>query len=190
MEPCCKRSQANATMKAFLTAHGRQLDPSLPDGNCLFRSLCKQMTGDPTKHAELRELLINFISQNSHIFGRGWTIGNCSLKDHLAKVAKLGQFGSHAEIKAAASLCQKPVYVATDSLTVGKCTWTVFHPFPLAIVNMHMVNTNFITQPKPWYEIAYTSGCHYDGISPIRTDCQVTPPPLTGYALSETIIIS
>ena len=60
-------------------------------------------------------------------------------------------------------------------------------PFPLAIVNMHMVNKNFITQPKPWYEIAYTSGCHYDGISPIRTDCQVTPPPLTGYVLSETI---
>ena len=81
----------------------------------------------------------------SHGFGRGWTIGNCSLKKHLAKVAKLGQFGSHAEIKAAASLCQKPVYVATDSLIVGKCTWTVFHPFPLAIVNMHMVNTNFIT---------------------------------------------
>ena len=71
MEPCCKRIQANATMKAFLTAHGRQLDSSLPDGNCLFCSLCKQMTGDPTKHAELRELLINFISQNSHIFGRG-----------------------------------------------------------------------------------------------------------------------
>ena len=56
---------------------------------------------------------------------------------------------------------------------------------------MKMVNTNFIAQPKPWYEIiAYTSGCHHDGISPIRTDCQVTPPPLTGHALSEIIIIS
>ena len=33
------------TMKAFLTAHGRQLDPALPDGNCLFRALSKQMTG-------------------------------------------------------------------------------------------------------------------------------------------------
>ena len=187
MEPCCKGIQANATMKAFLTAHGRQLDCSLPDGNCLFRSLCKQMTGDPTKHAELRELLIKFISQNSHIFGKGWTIGNCSLKEHLGKVAKLGQFGSHAEIKAAASLCQKPVYVATDSLIEGKCTWTMFYPFPSASLNM--TNTNFITLPKPWYEIAYTSRCHYDGIFPIRTDCPVTPPPLTGYALSETITI-
>jgi len=105
MEPCCKGIQANATMKAFLTAHGRQLDCSLPDGNCLFRSLCKQMTGDPTKHAKLRELLIKFISQNSQVFGKGWTIGNCPLKEHLGKVAKLGQFGSHAEIKAAASEC-------------------------------------------------------------------------------------
>jgi len=44
------------------------------------------------------------------------------LKEHLGKVAKLGQFGSHTENKAAASLCQKPVYVATDSLIEGKCT--------------------------------------------------------------------
>ena len=34
------------TMKAFLTAHGRQLDPALPDGNCLFHALSKQMTGE------------------------------------------------------------------------------------------------------------------------------------------------
>ena len=92
-----------ATMKAFLSAHGRQIDPAPPDGNCLFHSLSKQITGDPSKHAELRELLKNFISQNQHIFGRGWTIGNCTLEEHLAKVAKLGRFGSHAEIKAAAS---------------------------------------------------------------------------------------
>ena len=62
MEPCCKGIQANATMKAFLIAHSRQVDPSLPDGNCLFHSLYvknnKKMTGDPTKHADLKELLI------------------------------------------------------------------------------------------------------------------------------------
>lgn len=77
-------------MKAFLTAHGRQLDPALPDGNCLFRALSKQMTGDPSKHAELREILISFISKNPQAFGRGWTIENCTLEEHLAKVAKLG----------------------------------------------------------------------------------------------------
>ena len=66
--------------------------------------------------------------------------------------------------------------------------YIVFYAFPSATLNM--INTNFITLPKPWYEIAYISGFHYDGISPIRMDCPVTPPPLTGYAFSETITIS
>ena len=54
-------------MKAFLTAHGRQIDP---DGNCLFRALTKQMTGNPSRHPELREILTTFISQNPQVFAR------------------------------------------------------------------------------------------------------------------------
>ena len=115
-------------MKAFLTAHRRQIAPALPDGNCLFRALSNQMTGDPSRHPELREIFTTFISQNPQVFGRGWTLSNCSLDEHLAKVTKLGQYGSHAEIKAAASLYQKPIYVATDSLSVSKYMWTVFPP--------------------------------------------------------------
>lgn len=175
-------------MKAFLTAHGRQLDPALPDGNCLFRALSKQMIGDPSKHAELREILISFISKNPQAFGRGWTIENCTLEEHLAKVAKLGQYGSHAEIKAAASLCQTPIYVATDSLNVEKCMWTVFSPFNKAELNeLSDSEKKFISQPKLWYEIAYTSGCHYDGILPIRTDCPLRPPPLSRDTSQQTI---
>ena len=89
-------------MKAFLTAHGYQIGPALSDGNCLFCALSNQMTGDPSRHPELREILTTFISQNPQVFGRGWTISNCSLDEHLAKVTKLGQYGSHAEIKPAA----------------------------------------------------------------------------------------
>ena len=177
-------------MKAFLTAHGRQLDLAKPDGNCLFRALSKQMTGDPSKHAQLREILTNFISKNSQVFGRGWTIENCTLEEHLAKVAKLGQYGSHAEIKAAASLFQTPIYVATDSLNVGKCTWTVFSPFNAAELNeLADTGKDFISQPKLRYEIAYTSGCHYDGILPIRTDCPLSPPPLSRDTSQQTITV-
>ena len=106
-----------------LTAHGRQIDPALPDGNCLFHALSNQLTGDPSRHPELREILTTFISQNPQVFGRGWTLSNCSLDEHPAKLTKLGQYGSHTEIKAAAraSLYQKPIYVATDSLSVSKC---------------------------------------------------------------------
>ena len=73
----------------------------------------------------------------------------------MAKVAKLGQYGRYAEIKAAAS-----VYVAEFS-------------------ELSDSGKKFISQPKKIMvdEIAYTSGCHYsDGILPIRTDCPLRPP--------------
>ena len=162
-------------MKAFLAAHGRQLDPALPDGNCLFRALSNQMTGDPSRHPELREILTTFISRNPQLFGRGWTITNCSLDEHLAQVTQLGQYGSHAEIKAAASLYQTPIYVATDSLNVNKYVWTVFPPFLPTQLKFDECDRDFITQPRQWFEIAYTQGCHYDGILPLRRDVPLTP---------------
>ena len=115
--------------------------------------------------------------------GRGWTIANCSLEEHLDQVTKLGQYGTHAEIKAAASLYHKPIYVATDSLSVSKCVWTMFPPFHPPQLNFGKYDTlkAFISEPRQWYEIAYTQGCHYDGILPLRTDHSIplSPPPLT-----------
>ena len=58
------KDEESSQMKAFLTAHGRQLDTALADGNCLFRALSKQMTGDPSRHPELREILTTFISKS------------------------------------------------------------------------------------------------------------------------------
>lgn len=176
-------------MTAFLTAHGRRFDPALPDGNCLFRALSKQMTGDPSRHPELREILTTLISKNTHIFGRGWTLQNCSLDEHIAKVTKLGQYGTHAEIKAAASLCQKPIYVATDSLNIDKCMWTVFTPFQSSQLNVFDTWKTFISQPKQWYEIAYIHGCHYDGTLPLRTDIPLRPPPLAKETPQDVIYV-
>ena len=45
--------------------------------------------------------------------------------------------------------------------------WTVFAPFAIAQLKKCEAGKKFITQPKLWYENAYTSGCHYDGIVPI-----------------------
>ena len=70
-------------MIGFLTIYGRKIDPALPDGNCLFRVLSKQMTGDPNKHTELRHILVCFISLNSHVFGSGWTLNNCTVEEHI-----------------------------------------------------------------------------------------------------------
>ena len=90
MEPCCKGIQANATMKAFLIAHSRQVDPSLPDGNCLFHSLYVKNTKNdwwPNKTCRPQRTS-HWLTSSLKTPGRGWTVGNCSLKEHLVKVAK------------------------------------------------------------------------------------------------------
>ena len=165
-------------MTGFLTMYGRKVDPAIPDGNCLFRVLSKQMNGDPSKHKELRHILVSFISQNSHLFGSAWTIDNCTTEEHVKKMSTLGQYGSHAEIKAAASLMQKPVYVATDSLVVGKCVWTVFTPFSKDKLKAGSASTDFCLHDRNWFEMAYINRNHYDGILPIRLDTPLVPPPL------------
>ena len=136
------------------------------------------MTGDPSKHTELRNILTTFIGMNPHLLGTGWTISDCTLQEHLDQVTKVGQYGSHAEIKVAASLCQMPIYVASDALAVRKCIWPVFSPFPNARLKQWDAGKKFISQPKLWYEITYTFGCHCDGIVPISTSSSPSPPML------------
>ena len=98
MEPLPEISCAGASvqlnrkttdMVSFLAAHGRQLDPALPDGNCLFRSLAKQLTGDPSKHVQLRETLTKFIAQNPQVFTTGWLRETAPWKSILKKVQSL-----------------------------------------------------------------------------------------------------
>ena len=176
-------------MTAFLTAHGQKLDIALPDGNCLFRALSKQMTGDPSNHPQLRKILIDLIASNAQVFGRGWTVNNCSLEEHVANISRLSEFGSHAEIKAAASLTQAPVYVATDSLRTNKeCAWTVFTPFPKTRLNkLDTCRLGFVSESRMWYELAYTNQCHHDGVMPLRTDIPSTPPIIKQSVLHDTI---
>ena len=115
---------------------------------------------------------------------------DCTLSAHLDIVTKVGQYGSHAEIIAAASLCQTPIYMATGSLAVGKCMWPVFAPFPSEQLNKCDAGRKIIPQPRLWYEIVYTSGCHYNGIVLSSTNSPPSPPTLpTDQPPQESIII-
>ena len=66
--------------------------------------------------------------------------------------------GVMQKIKAAASLCQTTIYVATDSLAVGKCIWAEFAPFPSERLNKCDLGKKIISQPKLWYDIVYIPG--------------------------------
>ena len=56
----------------FLAYHGRKLDSVLGNGNCMFRSLAKQLSDDSDKHGQLRERLCEFISLNGRVRNPKW----------------------------------------------------------------------------------------------------------------------
>ena len=162
----------------ILSSKWSQLDTEKRDGNCLFWALSKQLNGDSERHKQLRNIITEFVASNTTLF-RGWTVGNMSIEDHLTNMRKLNKWGSHLEIKAAATLFQRSIYVATDSLMVGRCKWTVFNPFPAEQCNRGTHSDaakQFATQPKRWLEISNTDCCHYDSIMPIHTEKPITPP--------------
>ena len=62
----------------FLASLDPRSDPTLPDGNFLFQALSIKMCGEPSKHAELSNILTNFIHNNPELLASGWTITDCT----------------------------------------------------------------------------------------------------------------
>lgn len=114
-------------MITFLAAQGRRLDRALGDGNCLFRSLSKQLFSTSKYHGQLRQALIEYAASDPDLFS-GRTMQGLSLQEHLQQMKALGAWGTHLELAAAATLFRKTIYVASDSLVLGECRWTSFSP--------------------------------------------------------------
>ena len=182
---CATTRSETTQMVSFLTASGRRLDPAKPDGNCLFRALSKQLCGDAESNGLLREVLTDYVASNPNLFS-GWTTDSQSIEQHISTMRRQGQWGTHLEIKAAATLFKKTVYVATDSLVPGECKWVAFPPFPTQNTNTDL--KFIVSNRKPWLELAYTSSCHYDGVIPIRLDQPHNPPILSGKTMSISLV--
>ena len=80
----------------------------------MFRSLSKQICGDSDKHLLQRNKLCEFISINSEVL-KGWVTKGLTLEEHLKRVCKPGVFGTQLELKAASTLFNVSIYIATNS---------------------------------------------------------------------------
>ena len=166
--------ETTVQMKAFLTAHDWQIDPALPDGNCLFRALSKQMTGDPSKHAELRNILTTFIGMNPHFLEQVGPSQTVHFKNILIKLCRLGSMGVMHKLKLLPHCVKRQYMWPLTQLLWGSAYGQYFLHFLMG----SLTSMKFISQSKRRYEIAYTSGCHNDGIVPISTSCSPSPPIL------------
>ena len=115
------------------------------------------------------------MASNPELFN-GWTTDNQSVEEHVDKMRNIGCWGGHLEVKAAASILQKSIYIASDSLVPGQCKSTVFPDTSLP--------DGPINFKRSWIELSYTGACHYDGILSVRSDKPLDPPTLTGRTTS------
>ena len=114
-------------MISYLRTHGRRLDRAQPDGNCLFWSLSKQLFNSEIHHSISLRITLAEHASHPEVYN-GWTIEGLSLKEHILKMKEPGTWGSQLEIAAAATLFQKTIYIASDSLIPNECRWTAFPP--------------------------------------------------------------
>ena len=109
----------------LLNSQGRTVDIMLPDGNCLFRSLSKALFAVPSGHLHLRKVIVDFIKSNLRQLGG---LCNGSLPEHCERMRKAGIFGTQAELQAAASLFQVPVYIFQKPNDLSLWEWMVYKP--------------------------------------------------------------
>ena len=76
-------------MVSFFAASGRCLDHAMPDGNCLFRVISKQLCGNSQK---LRKIITDYVAANPTLF-KGWTTDHQSIEEHLSGMRNLGHWG-------------------------------------------------------------------------------------------------
>ena len=65
----------------------RRIDYITPDGNCLFRSLSKEILGHQKFHHLIRQYILEFMKEHedAYVFG---------VKDHCKQMENLGEWGT------------------------------------------------------------------------------------------------
>ena len=88
-------------------------------------SIFKPLFAVSSGHLTLCKIVVNFIKSNSRLLGG---ISNSSLEDHCKRMEKPGTFGTQAELQAASSLLQVPVYIFLKPNEPRDWEWMVYNP--------------------------------------------------------------
>jgi len=142
----------------FPMQESQQIHPIMGNDNCHFRSLLYLLFGNEDNHQQVRQLLVEFVTVNSHVLAK--YCFSCST-EHVSRMKYETVFGTYLELRAAASDLQLPIYVCTwRSGSLYKYYWNYIPPHP----NIDLVppSKKFITcvPQVGHFEICHSSRCH------------------------------
>ena len=190
--PPVKRSKTSeesivptVTIEKFLQNSGRKIHHIKGDGNCMFRTFSYAFLNREEHHFHLRSHIVRTINLNQKVFSEYlMPINKPTIKEQVEHMLRDHVWGTHLEVKAAATLFQIPIYCCTQQSLQHDVpfTWSVVQPIPLNLAKLPYI-IDEVAQEKEeisHIELFHHNG-HYDAIVSLENGKLCTEAPrLTG----------
>ena len=152
----------------------RRIDHISPDGNCLFRLLSKELLGHEKFPHLMRQILMKFIKENDSKF-RAYVIGE-SVENHCKRIENLGEWGTQAEIFAAATILKIQIFVFTCKPGSQEYHWLCYKPlgrgYSVSKCPTSVQKLWKLTPPSNYHiELIHSFQNHFDRVAPSDLTC-------------------
>ncbi|XP_034999006.2 OTU domain-containing protein 1 [Hippoglossus stenolepis] len=119
----------------------------IPDGNCLYRAVCKATYGDQTRHKELREQTVHHIADHLDEFN---PIIEGDVGEFLINAAQDGAWAGYPELLAMSQMLDVNVHLTTGGSLES----------PTVSTMVHYLGEEDTSKPAFW--LSWLSNGHYD----------------------------
>nr|XP_023660508.1 OTU domain-containing protein 1-like [Paramormyrops kingsleyae] len=119
----------------------------IPDGNCLYRAVCKAVYGDQSRHVELREYTVHHIADHLEEFG---PIIEGDIGEFIIDAAQDGAWAGYPELLAMSQMLGVNIHLTTGG-SLGS---------PTVSTMVHYLGEEGASKPSIW--LSWLSSGHYD----------------------------
>ncbi|XP_077480586.1 OTU domain-containing protein 1 [Stigmatopora argus] len=129
----------------------------IPDGNCLYRAVCKATYGDQRGHGELRERTVHHIADHLEQFN---PVIEGDAGEFLINAAQEGAWAGYPELLAMSQMLDVNIHLTTGGSAES----------PTVSTMVHFLGQEDASKPAVW--LSWLSNGHYD----VLTDAHVDNP--------------
>ena len=105
-----RKDSSDAQLAELLKQDGFEIHYMIGDGNCLFRSVAHQLTGNPNLHPEFRDKVIRYIKRNKEHFCL-FLEDDENFNDYVERMKVSGEWGGHLELYALTQCCNVTIVI-------------------------------------------------------------------------------
>lgn len=121
----------------------------IPDGNCLYRAVCKAVYGDQARHSELREQTVHHIADHLDEFN---PIIEGDAGEFLINAAQDGAWAGYPELLAMSQMLNVNIQLTTGGSLES----------PTVSTMLHYLGEEDASKPEIW--LSWLSNGHYDAL--------------------------